>query len=87
MDFVNIDPMLGQTLTQIVHLKEQIVMVKSVDTSKFVAAITEFANLLGVEMANQATGKSAWISPNAVVPPNHVDMSAAALEQTLAQGG
>ena len=87
MNFTNIDPMLGQTLTQMIHLKTQVESVKSVDTSKFMAAIAEFSNLLGIEMANQAMGKSTWVNPNTIQSPSiNTDMSAAVLEQALSQG-
>ena len=87
MNFTNIDPMLGQTLTQMIHLKTQVESVKSVDTSKFMAAIAEFSNLLGIEMANQATGKSSWVNPNTVPQQMpHIDLSASVLEQTVSQG-
>lgn len=87
MNFTNIDPMIGQTLTQMIHLKTQVEMVKSVDTSNFLAAVAEFSNLLGIEMANQAMGKSNWVNPNAIQPPStNTDMSAAVLEQALSRG-
>ena len=87
MNFINIDPNLGQMLTQLIHLKNQVEQVKSVDTSQFISAIAEFSNLLGVEMANQATGKSSWVNPNTVPSQTpHIDLSASVLEQTVSQG-
>ena len=87
MDFTNTDPMLGQMLSQLIHLKTQVESVKSVDTSNFLDAIAEFSNLMGIEMANQAMGKSTWVNPNTLQAPlTHNDMSAAVLEQALSQG-
>ena len=87
MNFINIDPNLGQMLTQLIHLNTQVEQIKSVDTSQFISAITEFSNLLGVEMANQAAGKSSWVNPNAVPQQMpHIDLSASVLEQTVSQG-
>lgn len=58
MNFINIDPMLGQMLSQMAQFKSQVEMLKSVDTSTFLAAMSEFSNLIGSEIQKQAMGQS-----------------------------
>jgi hypothetical protein len=85
MNFINIDPMIGQMLSQLVHLKTQVEQVKSVDGTVFLSAISDYSNLLGVEMAKQATGKSTWSPQDNPSIVGGVDMSASVLEQITTQ--
>ena len=78
MNFTNTDPMLGQMLSQLIHFRQQVNMVRSVDTAVFMSALSDFSNLIGAEIQRQAAGDSTW---NA-----QLDMSAAVLEQALSQG-
>ena len=72
MDFTNIDPMLGQMLSQLIHFRQQVNMVRSVDTTAFMSALSDFSNVIGAEMQRQASGQSNWNAQQ--------DLSAAVLQ-------
>lgn len=74
MNFSNIDPMLGQVLSQVINMRGQISSLK-MDTSVFLSAMDTFANAIGAEMQKQALSGV-----------QTTDLSAAAIESNSFQG-
>jgi uncharacterized protein (DUF1501 family) len=79
LNYNNVDPLLGQLMTQMMQIKQQIVLVRSVDTSIFLLAIDSFVNHIGEQIQIQASKENLW-NYTAASP---ISMSDIAADSTL----
>ena len=87
LNYNNVDPMLGQLMTQMLQIRQQIVSVHSVDTSSFLSAIDSFVNHIGEQIQAQASKETPWnytvSSPLPAIPEVNPAMSADELLKTV----
>jgi hypothetical protein len=59
-NYEKIDPVLGNTLSQLIYLKREMKNLTSVDTLEFLSSLDVFINLIGNKIQEQALSGVSW---------------------------